>query len=53
MIPKDHFKADGTCECPMDGKCIECGKPCNDHDLCADYHLCDECIQKITFEISY
>ena len=43
---KDHFRPDGTCDCPMDGKCIECGAPCNDHDLCADYWWCGKCVNK-------
>jgi hypothetical protein len=43
---KNHFRPDGTCDCPMDGKCCECGKPCNDHDLVADTWWCGECIDK-------
>jgi hypothetical protein len=35
---------DGTCECPIEGKCFECGSPCTDHDLVADYYWCDACI---------
>jgi len=42
---KDHWVG-GKCACPLDGKCIECGKPCNDHDLVADYHWCNECINR-------
>ena len=51
MTPKDHFAADGTCSCPLDGKCCECGKPCNDHDIIgngdpiADW-WCGECINR-------
>lgn len=30
---KHHFNPDGSCDCPRDGKCSECGKPCSDHDL--------------------
>lgn len=46
MIPNDHFKQDGICDCPKDGRCIDCDKPCNDHDLVADYHWCDICLSK-------
>ncbi len=36
----------GICSCPKDGFCCECGTPCTDHDLVADYHWCGYCINK-------
>jgi hypothetical protein len=45
-LPYDHWKPDGTCSCPMDGICCECGKPCNDHDLVGDFWWCAECIDR-------
>jgi len=42
---KRHFNSNGTCSCPMDGECIGCKKPCNDHDLVADYWMCRECLE--------
>jgi len=48
---EEHFGPDGTCDCPMDGKCCECGKPCNDHDIIGNGDpICDwwcgECINR-------
>lgn len=45
-LPPNHFAADGSCSCTFDGKCCECGKPCNDHDLVADWWWCGECINR-------
>ena len=45
-IVKHHYGGDPECECPYDGKCCECGKPCNDHDLVADWYWCNECITR-------
>lgn len=41
-----HWNPDGSCSCPFDGVCWECGKFCNDHDLCADYWWCAECTNR-------
>jgi hypothetical protein len=48
----DHF-TNGTCPCPLDGNCCECGKACSDHDLVGNQvelgfpvYWCNECIGK-------
>lgn len=43
---KNHFRPDGSCDCPKDGFCCECGKAVTDHDLVADWHWCGSCIYK-------
>ena len=50
---KEQWKPDGTCNCPLDGLCCECGKPCSDHDLVGNQielgfpvYWCSECIDK-------
>lgn len=43
---RDHFRPDGSCDCPMDGKCIECGRACNDHDMVADWWWCGDCVNR-------
>lgn len=46
MKMAQHWRPDGTCDCPFDGTCCECGKLCNDHDLVADWWWCGECINR-------
>ena len=46
MSLNNHWRPDGTCDCPFDGQCGECHKPCNDHDLVADWYWCAECINR-------
>lgn len=52
-LTNEHWDATGKCDCPMDGVCCECGKPCNDHDLIGNQtelgfpkYWCTECINK-------
>lgn len=54
----NHWKPDGTCDCPMDGKCHECGAPCNDHDLVGNQielgfpvYWCSKCTDKACEEM--
>jgi hypothetical protein len=45
-VNKYHWKSDGTCNCPLIGKCFECGKSVTDHDLVADCYWCNACIDR-------
>ena len=52
-MPQNHWKPDGTCDCPIVGPCSECGSPCTDHDLVGNQTelgfpvlWCSQCINR-------
>lgn len=46
MFTQEHWRPDGSCDCPLTDVCGECGKPVTDHDLVADWYWCGQCINK-------